>query len=60
MAQQTSYKEIQEIKTYKELKSQSVTTRIAGGLISPKRALLLAPLKGIPDNFSMIITRCVV
>ena len=28
------------------------TTRIAGGLISPKRALLLAPLKGLLNNFS--------
>ena len=31
---------------------KSVTTRIAGGLISPKRALLLAPHKGLLNNFS--------
>jgi len=31
---------------------QVMTTRIAGGLISPKRALLLAPLKGLLYNFS--------
>lgn len=37
-----------------------MTTRIAGGLTSPKRALLPAPLKGIPYNFSMTIARCVV
>lgn len=39
---------------------QVMTTRIAGGLISPKRALLPAPLKGIPYNFSMTIAQCVV
>ena len=29
------------------LKMEVMTTGIAGGLISPKRALLLAPLKGL-------------
>ena len=39
---------------------KSVTTRIAGGLISPKRALLLAPLKGILNNFSKTNTRYII
>jgi hypothetical protein len=34
-----------------------MTTRIAGGLISPKRAFLLAPLKGLPNNFSRTYIR---
>lgn len=34
-----------------------MTTRIAGGLISPKRALLLAPLKGLLNNFSSTYIR---
>ena len=45
---------------HKELTDEVTTTRIVGGLASPKRALLPAPLKGIPYNFSMTIARRVV
>ena len=37
---------------HKELTDEVTTTRIVGGLASPKRALLPAPLKGTPYNFS--------
>ena len=32
----------------------------SGGVISPKRALLLAPLKRIPNNFSKINTQYII